>query len=363
MGYAEIMHAVELVRAMNIKEKLKDIRTYIELYLAYSKITKPIITKAKEVLFSKKPPFALEIEESENFIKLCEVHEKIIKLLKETPELKEEPVVADFLGKSMPNLLNLKNKSEFDFDIMQQNGKFIIISSKDADKIIQKINDEKEKEISEKVNVLPISEAKRFHEYKNEDKVVTKGVAAVADKLNIQHKSLVSLSAWVEKLYVEKRIDEVEETKSDMYKRYDLYGIKFCNLYAKGYLKSLLSKLHERYQKDASINIDEEICQFVSKKAKAIYFIHPYMDENDVVRIVKQIDEHLRDKVEYIAIHSLGANVKKAKEIAENISIPSNSDYINKVIEPKKTCEFSKIWYREDGINIYSLITGSERES
>ncbi len=356
MDLSEIWHDI------NIKEKLKEIRTYIELYLVCYKINKPFLTKVKAAL-SRKPPYTLQIEEAENFLKLCKVHVKTIELLKETPELKEEPIVADFLEKNMPNMSSVKPLSDYDFDIILQDGKLKIISPEDADKILQKIKEEKVKELSDKVNVVHLKEAQGFYEYKNDEKVAPKGIVDIVNKLNVKHKSLLFLSAWVEKLYDEKRVDEVEETKSDIHKIYDQYGMKFCSLYTKGYLKSLLSKLYKQYQKDSSINIDSEISMFVSEKAKAIYFIHSYMDKNDVVRIVNQIDEYLRDKVEYIAIHSLGANVKKAKEIAKDISLPSKSDYTKKVIVPKKPYEFSIIWYRKEGIKIYSLITENENES
>ena len=342
---------------MDLELLLSDIRTHIELYLAYSKLIKPISAKVKDLFSKKKAPYELELEESENFLKLCEVRVKIIKLLKETKELKEEPTVANFLEKNMPDILNVKNRSEFDFDIIEQDGKLKIFYPEEADKLIQKIKDEKEREITEKVNAIPIKYAQRFYEYKYENKVASKEVVDIVDKLNIKHKSLLSLSIWVEKLYDEKRIDEVEETKSEIYKRYDSYGMKFCSLYIKGYLKSLLSNLSEQYKKDCSTNIDEEISNFVSQKAQAIYFIHPYMDENDVKRTVTKIDEYLRDKIDYIAIHSLGINIKKAKLIKKNISIPSNSDYTEKIIETVKKYEYSIVWYREGGVKIYSLIS------
>ena len=81
------------------------------------------------------------------------------------------------------------------------------------------------------------------------------------------------------------------------------------------------------------------------------------MNENDVKRTVTEIDEYLRDKIDYIAIHSLGINTKKAKLIKKNISIPLNSDYIEKIIKPNKKYEYSVVWYREDGEKIYSLIS------
>jgi hypothetical protein len=304
---------------------------------------------------SQTSKYSLNVKEAKDINDLIGEYLKLKNQLEKHPEMAELPVVKDFLTKHLPNIQDFFKRHK----IIYENGKYTILSPKNSDLLISKAKEGKYKKLKGKIIFLPITEAKIFDEYKNEEKIIPKDIMSIMNQLEVRYRSLIGLSFEVEKLYEQKRVDEAETVKLYIHKRYDSEGLKFCNLYLRGYLKTLFSKFYQQQQNGVQIDVNKEISNFIKNKADAIFFIHPYMKDEDITEVIQKINSFLDQKKEYIAIHSLGINVNTAMTIVSKVKTLSDTDYIIEGINrkpPGKPWEFSEVWYRGNGIEIYSLI-------
>lgn len=303
---------------------------------------------------SKSSKYSMEVSEVKDMLELIEGYIKIKEAIEKNPELKKIQAISDFISKHQLEIPEFfKN-----YSILNSNGEYSVVPLEISDDLLKKLKEGKEKELEEKISIIPLEESQIFDEYKNIEKQAPKSIVDIANQLDTKYKSLITLSIYVEGLYEQKRADEAEEIKFSIYRRYGAEGLKFCNLYIRGYLKTLFNNIYQQQQNGLKIIIDKTISEFMEEKANAIFFIHLHMYEKEIQKVIQKINNFLDQKKEYIAIHSLGINVDRGIEIAKRIN-PAGTDYTTGIIHRKsedKPWEFSEIWYRANGIEIYSLI-------
>jgi tetratricopeptide (TPR) repeat protein len=200
-------------------------------------------------------------------------------------------------------------------------------------------------------------------------KGIDKEIHKILAKLPADYVSLIHLSLLVERFYslgLTEKATAVRETILSVYKE---EGLRFSNLFQRGYLKSLLMRSKDEEEE----RIVEKIQKFLSKDSKYIFFIHIQMSYEDIERIKKEIKTALESQENYVAVHSLG----EARQLAENIvnevekafkDTPILTKYgIDKRDTPttyKKKVngeifvrDFSCIWWTSDGQLIYDLVS------
>jgi len=259
--------------------------------------------------------------------------------MSDSSELKNNPIILEISG---------------NYNYVCIDGKYGICDKEThEEKIIPTLKKSKEQEIEQKISIMPINEAERLINYKNSPKHMEKNYQKILDKVNPKYKSLISLSIYVEQCYQEDRKEEAESTKKEIKERYYDFGLKFVNLWARSYLKSLFSFILQK--PILPLNINDKLSEFI-EKAESIFFIHP---ETDYRKISSDIIGNLKRGKSYVAVHSLGASGPNALKIIQKVKTPKNFIYEEiQIVKKHENCiEVSKIWYRErDGFETYLLI-------
>ena len=224
------------------------------------------------------------------------------------------------------------------------------IISKEAqlENILKKYRESREKAGVEG-DLIPASQAEYFISFRETPKPILKPLVEIINKLDLDLRSLVHLSADMERLYKNGLIDKAEELKMRVRVRFDEFGVKFCNLYQR-YLKRLFLSLAD---KPANV-LNAEVRQFTEKEAKNIFFIYRRMKAGEIHDTFELLKEAFELQTEYVAIHSLGRATMIAKAIVSGIEEPEGYEIV--IIDTKK--EFSKIWYKEKGEWIFKLMSG-----
>lgn len=186
----------------------------------------------------------------------------------------------------------------------------------------------------------------------------------VARKLPPEYFSIINLSVQVEYLYLKGEHTKAEKIKDSIMRIYKEDGLRFSNLFQRGYIKALLKK----YQDKPPIELHEKIDKFLREDSTHIYFIRMMLGENDIDIIMVRIKGAFKSLEKYIAIHSLGrassiatSIVNEIKEIPQQyavVKIDEPTNYIKKINgEEVRIRDSSWIWYTEEGKEIYSLLT------
>ena len=106
-------------------------------------------------------------------------------------------------------------------------------------------------------------------EFKETPKEVEKEILETAKKLPPEYFSLINLSWHTEYLYLQGKDKEAEEIRKSIRTVYGEKGLKFSNLFQRGYLKSFLRNLKER----DSITIQQYIEKFLRETEYILFNI------------------------------------------------------------------------------------------
>lgn len=259
--------------------------------------------------------------------------------LSNSPEFKNNSIILEIYG---------------NYNYVNIDGKYGICDRDGTEKeMVSTLKKSKEKEVEQKINLMPISEAERYIDYKNTPKHLEKNYLNLFDKLKPNYKSLISLSIYIEQCYRDGKKDEAESTKKDIKERYYDFGLKFVNLWSRSYLKSLFGFISQK--PILPLNINDKLIEFI-EKADSIFFIHP---DTDYKKVSWEIIGNLKRGKSYVALHSLGAAGPIALKIIQKSKTSKNFIYEEiQIIKKRGAClEVSKIWYREqEGLETYLLI-------
>lgn len=302
--------------------------------------------------------YTTSTNEARDINKLFEEYTQLEKKLATNPELIESAYIQQFLKEHFPNI-----KMFFvDHKIIYNGEGFEILSKELSGKLIEKTKEGREKKLEYIIVPVPFEETQLYEKYASEEKFLPKNISSIVNQLDNNIKSLVGLSVSVEESYIKNQELDAEEYKYSIYKRYDKAGQKFCNLYIRGYLKTLFSRIYDKQSAGETVNITEELSIFVNSKANAIFFMHPYITTDEISETASTIRNFISENKSYVAIHSLGSgNKSKARRVIEHIGQIDESLYTIKIIDEKRGTlpwEYSKIWYQGDeGRGIFSMIS------
>jgi hypothetical protein len=265
----------------------------------------------------------------------------VLSILNNHPELKEDVAAIEFFE---------------GYRIILRNNKIGFTKKETAeDYINETIEKMRTDESVNKIDLLPLEEYQEYGDILL-TKYASKEIAEVSSRLGKTYKRLLALSIRLETLYKERRLDDVENLKEDIVKIDKDFGLKFCNLYMRGYLKKFMSST--LYIAEDREDVDKCIKKFIQEDCKSIYFISNIyqMKIEYVAKIIKKVNVALNNRDGYIAIHSLGKARKLAKKAIAEINLPENTDYYEPITVEVGT-ELSKIWYRgSKGLEILNLI-------
>lgn len=317
---------------------------YEQILEAFSILGKIVIAMINFVK-SKRKPEINKIENKVVFPKNQVDFEKLIPFLdklREIPELWEIPEIREFHEK---------------YRVIRYEGKLGIINKKVcSEAIYYKLLESKDKELKQKINLIPSRDAKNFEELKDTPQYTKKTISEVFSFLNNNYKSLLSLAVYIETLYKQKRFIEIEIVKKSIKQRYGEKGLRFCNCYQTGYIERLIS-ISSRFEANDKLDL------FLRKP---IYFIFGNMDDEKITEIKNKVQKSLNENEDYIAVHSLGLAANLAKYIVEEVSVQDNSNYdiisidkeniVGNGDKKQKIRNYSQIWYHGEGKNIFLMI-------
>lgn len=173
----------------------------------------------------------------------------------DSPELKDNPITLDISG---------------NYNIVNIAGNYGIVKNEDSEKeIIENLKKSKEKEVDKKINLLPTIEAEKLLNYREAPKYLEKDFTILLSKLKPTYISLISLSIYIEQCYEGDKKEEAEEYKQDIWERYQDFGLKFNNLWSRGYLKNLFKFLLQNPYIPL-LNINDRLSEFI-EKAESIF--------------------------------------------------------------------------------------------
>lgn len=325
---------------------VKEIRSYLT-----NNPTKSVYVKGKENIDSV-------LGYSEQYLKLKE-------LAKEHPDIIKIPLIKKFLEENRLEK-NILSDSPSDTDIYgvnyakAYNDDGVAIVSRDIQNELHEIIKENRllKEPKQKINVIPIKEARLFDDFKNETSNIKE--TDISKKLGIKYSSLLKLSIFVSKLYSLGNTDGAEALKYAILNRYGKVGLQFCNLYTRGYISGFLSQLADIEEHNKiKINYDSELDNLIDRDTDCVVFVHPRMKSEEIDYAVYKIRNSLDNLKDYIAVHSLGGAIGTAKGITKSVGIRGvEGKYKIVFIKPPRAIvpEFSKVWYKNSGEKIYLLI-------
>jgi hypothetical protein len=156
------------------------------------------------------------------------------------------------------------------------------------------------------------------------------------------------LSVESEDLYKQNRFEEGDAIKYIIFKKYGWPGLKFCNLYTSGYLKSFFIYLLRNKELTKTKCLDE-VNDFINRVTDGIFFVHRHMDAARIDKISATINKFLKSGEGYIAIHSIKLP-NLTKDLLNSINDP-NKSYTIMRSAPDETNhnEFIRIWYNGTG--------------
>jgi tetratricopeptide (TPR) repeat protein len=191
----------------------------------------------------------------------------------------------------------------------------------------------------------------------------------ILTKLPPDYVSLIHLSLLVERFHSLCFTEKATKVREIIFSVYKEEGLKFSNLFQRGYLKSLLAKSKDEDEE----RIVEKIQKLLYNDSKYIFFIHTQMSYEDIDRIKNEIKTALKNQENYIAVHSLGEARLLAEDIVSEIekTFKDNSiltkygidkrdiptTYKRKVNGEIFVRDFSCIWWTSDGQWIYDLVS------
>ena len=330
------------------------------------------ITKAIEFLSNFVEKFGkneiIEIEEKELY-NLSEVYSVFKKyreerVVKENPELKEAfEKMENFFREYIPGW----DRERKSYILMRK-------SSTTFQNIISdflKFKKEKSKELTFISSLDTGIEYEEFKEKPTEiEKDIVEAVSKLPGDIRTKYFSLVTLSSRIEQLYLEGRIEKAENIRNSIKSLYGEFGLRFSNLYQRGYLKTFMRLL----KKEEPKNIVEKIKSFFDE-AEFVFFIHKNMSISELEEIERKLEMALKNLNEYVALHSLGGATRIAREIIMKIRKRIPSEIMNQYTTIKKDekteykirindkimqiRDFSYIWYKNKrGRRMYRFFEG-----
>jgi hypothetical protein len=223
------------------------------------------------------------------------------------------------------------------------------------------------KEISEQIfTVSLLQEEIELYEDEKSPKELKKEILEILPKLPTDYISLIDLTVLLEKFYSLGFIEKAIEIRGTISLIYSEEGRRFANLFQRGYLKTLLIKL----KNESETNLMKQLQKFLNEDSRYIFFIYTEMSYEDIKKVEDEVKSALRNRENYVAIHSLG----EARQLAENIvseiekfSIPE-AYAISKIDTPTTyrrkvngeiifVRDFSCIWWTSAGQWIYDLVS------
>jgi len=244
-------------------------------------------------------------------------------------------------------------------------GKYVIIR-KDSEEYIHYIEKTAALKKSESQTfffITTLDAGLNYEELKTAPKYLEEDLLQVISRLpsNIKFEfiSLVNLSIHIEKLYLDGMVEEAENIKKSIKSTYGDFGLKFLNLFQRGYLKTFLKTLKDK----DPLTIEKDIRKFFEEDTKYIFFIHKDMTIDDIEKIKIKVKVALQNNENYIALHSLGEATliteNIVKEIEKSIKIPgeytkhivnepTNYKTLTEEGEKVNIRDFSVIWYKGD---------------
>ena len=213
-----------------------------------------------------------------------------------------------------------------------------------------------------------------YEEFKEKPTEIEKDIVEAVSKLpgdiRTKYFSLVTLSSRIEQLYLEGRIEKAENIRNSIKSLYGEFGLRFSNLYQRGYLKTFMRLL----KKEEPKNIVEKIKSFFDE-AEFVFFIHKNMSISELEEIERKLEMALKNLNEYVALHSLGGATRIAREIIMKIRKRIPSEIMNQYTTIKKDekteykirindkimqiRDFSYIWYKNKrGRRMYRFFEG-----
>jgi len=225
---------------------------------------------------------------------------------------------------------------------------YIIPNKKPLEEVIEKIKSVES--LKKPFLITSIEFGFLTEEFKDRSKEVEKDIMDVVlslqSHIQVKYKSLISLTVHAEQLYNEDRVNDAEAIKKRIKTVYGDFGLMFCNLYQRNYLKKFLKSMKGK----DSVTIEKEINSFF-EDARRIFFIHSDMSLEDLESIENQIKLAFNDNCEYVAIHSLGGATVFAemivKKIEEKLHISGyNRRKIDEAKGERNIRDFTVIWYK-----------------
>lgn len=137
--------------------------------------------------------------------------------------------------------------------------------------------------------------------------------------LEDRYKSILKLSIYIESLLATENHDMVKKIKFDIARQYGKIGTKLCKLYLTGYINKLndyISNELSNIPKKKLPEITNSLIRDVLEESDYLFFIQK---SDNHVRIAHKISNLMERNLPFIAVHSSGINVKKAKKILKII--------------------------------------------
>ena len=227
----------------------------------------------------------------------------------------------------LPDLKKLLDDGEDFFKnhiVGYDNDQPIVIPKKySVDNLVKQLRISKKESLLGKITLIPRRE---FKEFKQKPKFASKNevevIASMLEPERSKYTSLLALSIHIEELYNEGRVNLAEKTRQAVKERYGNFGLKFCNLYQRGYLKKLFNLVGDK----GAETIRNEIKRFFHD-AKCIFFVHKSMEVSDLEENRNLIQIAFDNKKDYIALHSLGTAVELSKNIVKDLTGPPEYHY------------------------------------
>ena len=296
----------------------------------------------------------IDVEIFKNLVNLYKIFEK---LQEEKQLLKNEDIKALFESAE-------KFFDKYVVGWSSERGKYVIIrkESEEYQHYIEKIIALKKSESKRLFFITALDSGFNYEELKTTPKYLEEDLIQLISKLpsniRFEYISLVNLSIHVEKLYLEGRIDEAENIKRSIKLTYGDFGLKFLNLFQRGYLKTFLRTLKDR----DPLTIEKEIKKFFEEDTNYIFFIHKDMTIEEIEKIKIKVKTALQNEENYVAIHSLGEATLIAKNVVKEIekNIAALDKYTKHTVNAPtnyktltedgevKIRDFSVIWYKGD---------------
>jgi hypothetical protein len=249
--------------------------------------------------------------------------------------LKEIQVLSD-------SFLFIKAKNERGYNILSKENDY-------AKELIGKLKLAKRDHIDEDVEISTFNPPFNYVDYEESEKkvprVFQKFINSDLDSPRYYYyMSLIALASRMDALYAIGKSVDADRIRAQVKVSHDRAGLKFCNLYERGYIKNYLQSLGD-YDK---ATIVDQLDKFVLD-CKSIFFVSNLITIGSLTSIAYDAHDALHDGEDYVAIHSLGNARHYVGDIIEQIrEVPEEykSFPINDVSKGDGVREKSMIWYK-----------------